>query len=102
MRVKKPKVKKRLSAGGKLYRLAVIVFAVYSGVSIIQLQADVQQRKQELDELMVKCDAQRIENKELELQLGRGDDEDYIIRTARERLNFVYPYETVYINVSGS
>ena len=37
-----------------------------------------------------------------ELQLSKGDDMDYIERTARERLDFVYPYETVYINASGS
>ncbi|PWM36367.1 MAG: septum formation initiator family protein [Clostridiales bacterium] len=102
MRAKKSKAPVRHTPKNKLFRLAVIAFAIYSGVSLIQLQADITARRAELSDIQRKCEEQRIENKELELQLSKGDDMDYIERTARERLDFVYPYETVYINASGS
>ncbi|MCI8622222.1 MAG: hypothetical protein HFG26_01000 [Provencibacterium sp.] len=100
MKQKKAKAKKR--PGNRLVRLGVVIFAVYSGFTILQLQADVRARRTELAELQQKCEQQRIENKELELRLSAGDDADYIVRTARERLDFVYPYEKVFINASGS
>lgn len=99
---KKGKLKKRQLGGNKVFRLAMVVFAVYAGVTIVQLQVDVRQRQRELSDVQQKCEQQRIQNKELELQLSRGDDADYIERTARERLNFVHPYEKVYINAAGN
>lgn len=100
MKRKKVRVKRR--SGSSIVRLGVIAFAVYSAFTILQLQADVRTRRQELSDLQRKCEQQRIENKELELRLSAGDDADYIVRTARERLDFVYPYEKVFINASGS
>ena len=100
--MKEKKVKARRSQGSKLFRLAVIGFAVYSGVSIVSLQTQVQRRRQELNEYDQLCYEQYLANKELELQISVGNDPEYIERTARERLDYVYPYETVYINASGS
>lgn len=100
MKQKKARTKKH--GGSFLLRLAIVCFACWSAVSILQLQADVRTRRAELGELQRKCERQRIENKELELRLSAGDNADYIVRTARERLDFVYPYEKVFINASGS
>ena len=100
MKQRKARAKRR--PANRLVRLGVVAFAVYSAFTILQLQADVRIRRQELSELQRKCEQQRIENKELELRLSAGDDADYILRTARERLDFVYPYEKVFINASGS
>lgn len=103
MPLKKPRESvKRKTPTNKMFRLAVVAFAVYAGVSIVQLQLDVRQRQQELSSVVQKCEMQRKANKEVELQLSRGDDANYIERTARERLDFVYPYEKVYINAAGN
>jgi len=59
-------------------------------------------RKQELSELQVRLETQRLANKDLERQLAEGVDEEYIERVARERLEYVAPDETVFIDVSGS
>lgn len=99
---KKKSGRERKSSGNNFFKVAVVAVAVYAGVSVVGLQLDVRQRQQELADIKAKCEVQRIENKEMELQLSRGDDADYVERTARERLNFVYPYEKVYINAAGS
>ena len=101
MKSRQPRIKKH-NSGSKLFRLAVVVIAVYSAVSILRLQAEVRQRRAELEEIMLKCEEQRLVNKDMELLISEGDNEDYIERTARERLDYVYPYETIFINASGS
>lgn len=92
----------RRSGGSRLFKLVIAGVAVYFGISIISLQNEVQKRQMEYDALFDKCTEQEMANKELEMRISEGDDEDYIVRTARERLDYVYPYEKVFINVSGS
>lgn len=45
---------------------------------------------------------QRLENKELERQIAAGIDEEYITRVARDKLDYVYPDEKVFIDISGN
>lgn len=94
--------KRRRPSGSMLLRMAVIAFAVYAGVSILNLQTEVASSRQELEDLMEQSERQAKANLELEMQISEGDDEDYIVRQARKELDFVYPYEKVFINASGS
>jgi cell division protein FtsB len=74
----------------------------YAAVLLIDLQVTLASRKQELAELQQKYEEKRIANKELELQLQQGMDEEYVERIAREKLDYVAPDEKVYIDISGS
>lgn len=102
MREKTAQNRRRRPLGSLLFRLAVAGFAVYAGVSILNLQTEVARSRQELSELTEMADRQAKANLELEMQIGEGDDENYIIRQARKELDYVFPYEKVFINTSGS
>jgi len=71
-------------------------------VHLIDMQINMATRRRQLVELEQRVETQRIANRELERQLEQGMDEQYIERIARERLGFVAPNETVYIDISGS
>jgi len=66
------------------------------------MQINLANRRRQLIELEQRVEIQRIANKELERQLAQGMDQMYIERIARERLGFIDPDETVYIDISGS
>ena len=97
MRVKKQKIKR-----SKLFRLAILGFAVYIIVTMIQLQVDIKARQDELAAIEAQCQQQELNNDELERLLASGDDMQYIERIARETLGYVMPDERVFIDMSGS
>ena len=45
---------------------------------------------------------QLLENQELRSLLDMRQDEKYIERVARDRLDYAYPDEKVYIDISGN
>ncbi len=97
--VKTGKPKRR---GSFLFILITLIFVACSALAVIRVRSDIARRERELQELLVQCEEQRIENKEIERLFRLGDDEDYFERIARERLGWVHPNETVFFDVSGS
>ena len=93
---------KKSKSGSLILRVCVFAFVVYAMVHLIDMQINMVSRRQQLVELEQRVETQRIANRELERQLAQGMDERYIERIARERLGFVAPNETVYIDISGS
>lgn len=85
-----------------ILRICIFAFVVYAAVQLVDMQITLGNRRQELEELRVRYETQRLANKDLERQLAQGVDEEYIERTAREKLEFVAPDERVYIDISGS
>ena len=85
-----------------ILRVCIFAFVVYSMVHLIDIQINMASRRRQLVELEQRVEAQRIANRELERQLAQGMDEQYIERIARERLGFIAPNETVYIDISGN
>jgi len=85
-----------------MLRLCVFAFMVYAAILLIDMQIDIANRNRQLTELQQRVENQRISNKELERQLAMGMDQEYVERIARERLGFIAPDETVFIDVSGS
>jgi len=85
-----------------LLRIGVFAFVIYASVLLIDMQINLANRRRQLVELEQRVEIQRIANKELERQLAQGMDQMYIERIARERLGFIAPDETVYIDISGS
>ena len=88
--------------GSLVLRICIFAFVVYAMVHLIDMQINTVSRRRQLVELEQRVEAQRIANRELERQLAHGLDEQYIERIARDRLGFIAPNETVYIDISGS
>lgn len=85
-----------------VFRLCIFAFVVYAAVMLVDMQVTLADRNQELEQLALSYETQRLENKELERRLAAGVDDDYIERIARDELDYVYPDERVYIDISGS
>lgn len=85
-----------------LLRLVMPVLAAYAVVTLVDMQINLGQKNRELEELAAQVEAQRLANKELELELVTELDDDYIERYARDYLDYVAPDERVFIDISGS
>ena len=94
---KAPAKKKNL-----LFRLSTLLFTLYVVFSLVQIQGEIQESRELLAQLEQQNEEQRIANKELERILSDGTQEEYIERSAREKLGFAYPEEQVLIDISGS
>lgn len=91
--------KKRENLLPKLLLLAVVVYVV---VSFVQLQVELNTKRLALAELQVNINEQVAQNAELQGMLDMGMDDEYIERMAREKLDYAYPDEQVYVDISGS
>jgi len=85
-----------------IFRIAMLLFAIYLVGNCVKLQIELVNEKQVLLE-------QQQSNSEMELEIERlsnlienGDDADFIEDAARERLGYVFPDEEVYKSVSGN
>ena len=94
--------RKKTSRKNLIFRICIFAFVAYAAVLLIDLQINLASRKQQLLDLQEKYEVRRIANKELELQLQQGMNEEYVERIAREKLDYVAPDEKVYIDISGS
>lgn len=84
-----------------LLRILVIGFACYAVFAMVGLQVEIGKRQREIKELEDKCTQQEIDNKEIERLLAEGNNEEYIERVARDKLDFSYPNERILVDVSG-
>lgn len=94
--------KEKKRNNGLILRICIFAFVVYAAVQLVDMQINLSSRKQELADLSVQLETQRLANKDLERQLAQGVDEDYIERAARDKLEYVADDETVYYDISGS
>lgn len=83
------------------FRLLVVGFTCYAVFAMVGLQVEIAKRQREIKELEDKCTQQEIDNKEIERLLAEGNNEDYIERVARDKLDFSYPNERILVDVSG-
>ncbi|MBE6764904.1 MAG: septum formation initiator family protein [Ruminococcaceae bacterium] len=74
---------------------AVAVLVVYAVIILIQQQSSINAKKDELAAIEAQIEAQKLQTEELEEILENNNDE-YIIRMAREELDLVFPGERVY------
>ncbi len=95
------KIKQKRQKKNLLFRLAVFCFVSYTVFVLVDLQIDIVARRNELNDLHIKCEEQRIANKEAERLLALGDDQSYIERIAKGKLGFAYPDERIFIDTSG-
>ena len=84
------------------FRICVALFAVYAVVSLVKSQVEIAAMEQQVLDITQACEDQRIANKDIERLIVMGEDEEYVERIAREKLDYGYPNEHVYVDVSGN
>ena len=75
--------------------LAVIVFCV---ISIIRLRSDLRELQRDESALRAQKIAYEEEIEKLKSDLAAEMDDDYIMRIAREKLNYYLPDEIIFFN----
>lgn len=98
--MKRTKPKKQI-----LLRLAILAFAAYVVVALVDQQMQIRAKKQELESLQTQINIQEMKNEDIKRVIESGDEqnEEYIERAARgDNLNLAYPGERVFINIAGN
>lgn len=95
---KEKKENKRSSVDALIRVLTVLLFAVLVAF-FVKTQADIEQMEAQLGELDEQVVQQQLANKDLELSLR--DDQEYLERAAREKLDYAHPEERVFVDASG-
>ena len=89
-------MKKKKKVGG-LTKIAVAVFAVYATFTMVSLQLQISQKKEEKTQL----EEQQLRNAETEALLESQDSDQYVARIAREQLGYVSPGERVFVDIAS-
>lgn len=101
--------KKQLRRNGKqtspLMRLVItvtsFVFVIYCVTSIIMTQAEIAEKKQELDVLAEKAEKLEEENEEYLSILSEEDERAFMERYAVDVLGYAYPNERRFYDTAG-
>ena len=83
--------------------VVVLVFAVYSVVTLIDLYSQIGEKKSELEALQDEIAIQEIKNEEMNDLYNSSDEEfsKYVEEIAREDLDYIRQGERVFVNISG-
>ena len=87
---------------GIFLRIAAVAFAVYLLYSLISMQADINGKQNELEELRQQYTESLIRNEELQKTRDSYGTDAFYEEQAREKLGYAYPEEHFYIDVSGT
>ncbi|MBC8569801.1 FtsB family cell division protein [Zongyangia hominis] len=83
-------------------RLAAVAFGIYLVASIVGQQLEIREKKALLANVQQQCQTQEMENMEVQRLLSQGDDRSYVEKVARDKLDYAYPDEKVFVDASGS
>lgn len=87
----------------RIVAIALAAFTIYVIVSLFFINKDISSREDESKALKGDIEQQQLLNKEMQDIVNNGVvDKDYVIKMAREKLNFVFPDETVYKDMTGN
>ena len=83
--------------------VVVLVFAVYSVVTLVNIYSQISEKKSELKELQGEITVQEIKNEEMNDLYNSSDEEfsQYVEDIAREDLDYIRQGERVFVNISG-
>ena len=95
-------MKKKIFRKGIFLKIALVVFLCYGVTSFFMLQMELAQKDDQLEEINRKIESQRQTNEELKTMLSEENYSEYIARVAREKLDYVYPDERIFIDASGN
>lgn len=95
--LEKPKKNKSV-----LLRLAFVLIFIYVAVIFVNQQVTIAQKKQEQQQITTQLAVQKAQNAELR-ELNENEDlAAYYELIARGTLNYAYPGEKVYVDISGN
>lgn len=83
-------------------KILIVLFSCYLVFTLIQLQIEIREKSNELALIQEACEEQELANKDLERMIQLGDDQEYLQRIAREKLDFAFPDEKIYVDTAGS
>ncbi len=83
--------------------VVVLVFAVYSVVTLVNIYSQISEKKSELEEIQGEITVQEIKNEEMNDLYNSSDEEfsQYVEDIAREDLDYIRQGERVFVNISG-
>ncbi len=83
--------------------VVVLIFAVYSVVTLVNLYSQIGIKKGELEAINGEIAIQEIKNEEMNELYNSSDEEfsRYIEQIAREDLDYIKQGERVFVNVAG-
>lgn len=83
--------------------IVILVFTVYSVVTLVDIYSQIVEKKSELEEINSEISIQEIKNEEMNELYNSSDEEfsQYVEQIAREDLDYMRQGERVFVNVSG-
>lgn len=101
--IKEVKVVKSKKKRFILLYIAIFGFAVYSTITLVNQYMQIDQKKQELQNLEDKIVVQEIKNDDITNVYNYTDEEfkEYIEKIARDDRDYIKKGERIFINVSG-
>ncbi|MCI6496500.1 MAG: septum formation initiator family protein [Anaeromassilibacillus sp.] len=101
--IKKPE-KKKINKIGLTIKLALVVFAVYAVVTLLNQHIEILEKQQTLSDLETDIMVQEIKIEEIQNVKNYSDEEnaEYMEQIARTELDYVKNGERVFVNVTGS
>lgn len=97
--------RKKTERKNLILRICVFAFIVYAAITLVDMQVEITAARQRLDSVNESIRIQRMVNNDLKRQVNQikdGTDDATIERIAREKLDFVWPDEKVFFDISGS
>ncbi len=91
--------KKRRVSG--LAKTATAVFAVYAAFTMVSLQLQIAEKKEEQARLQAQIEEQELRNAEIKALLESENSDEYVARIAREKLGYISPGERVFVDISS-
>ena len=79
-------------------KAAAVVFIVFCTVTIIQMQFEFNSLKEDKAKVEQQIQLYELKIDELQSRLDEEIDEEYIMRVAREKLNYRLPEEIIFYN----
>lgn len=79
-------------------KIAIVLFMVFSIVMIVQLQQEFSDLEEKHEQLVDEIDDYEERIAELQYELDRPLDNEYIIEIARKKLNYHLPDEIIFEN----
>lgn len=100
MKTKKKKNSPKKQKFSFILSLGLLLLAGYFVISLINVQMDIKDRKEQAEKLDAQYEEQLAENARLQGVVDGGNEDEYIERVAREKLGYVMPDERVYYNIT--
>ena len=79
-------------------KTAVLVFVIFCSVTIIRMQFEFNELKEDKEQVEEQIRNYQLRIDELQAQLDEQFNTDYIMRVARDKLNYRLPDEIIFYN----